>query len=445
MSTQPNILLIIADSAQQSAYGCYGHPQVQTPTINGLARQGVLFNDGYTTAPICHPSRASILTGMYPVQHSIDNNIPWDTEPGNRDLAFLARFPSYIGMLSEAGYRTGYVGQRHLTQEAFHDVVPGSYTALRSAGISEKPRPDRPHNIFYGELEHSADKHRDYFSVTGTLQLMRQYAQLKQPWLIQCEFDGVHPPCTLPREYARLYPCDNVTMPGNFNDANQNKQAIHNLIRDSQRTLGHLGGEWDDSWRQLIAHYWGYVSMLDNFTGQILEQLKSLGLAQNTLVIYTSDHGELMGAHGAVTKYPMMYDEVLRVPLIASWPDGLPAGAVRSGFVSHIDIMPTILDAAGLATPDLPGRSWLPLARGETVSPRDHVFAQTDGYGSNCYSLRMMRTKRWKYVYSPYVAEELYDLEQDPFELVNLAESERSVCRQLREVLLNDMKQQKSS
>lgn len=440
MPNQPNILLIIADSAQRAAYGCYGHPLVQTPHLDRLASQGVLFNDNYTTAPICHPSRASILTGLYPFQHSVDNNIPWDTAPGNRDLAYLARFPSYVNMLSEAGYRTGYVGQRHLNQAAFHDVVPGSYTALRSAGISEKPRPDRPHSVYYGELEHAADKHRDSFSVTGTLNLMQQYAHLEQPWLIQCEFDGVHPPCTVPQDYARMYPADSIPQPGNYSDANLNKQAIHNLVRDSQRALGQLGDEWDNSWRQLIAHYWGYVTLLDAFAGQILEQLKTLGLEQNTLVIYTSDHGELMGAHGVVTKYPMMYDEVLRVPLIARWPDGLPAGAVRSGFVSHIDIMPTLLDAAGLAAPDLPGQSWLPFARGDAASLRDHVFAQTDGYGSHCYSLRMVRTNRWKYVYSPYAAEELYDLEQDPFELVNLAGSEDSVCRQLREVMQNDMK-----
>ena len=164
--------------------------------------------------------------------------------------------------------------------------------------------------------------------------------------------------------------------------------------------------------------------MLDAFTGEILAELDRLNLSKDTLVIFTSDHGEMVGGHGVVTKYSQMYDEVLRVPLVIRWPDHITPGSVEPSFVSHVDYVPTFAERAGGPPPiQTHGQSWANVTKNEPLStPREAVYAQLHGWGgASWYSLRMVRTRDWKYVFSPYAPEELYDLINDPAENHNRA------------------------
>mgnify|MGYP001253917388 CR=1 FL=1 len=431
---RPNILLIISDSAQQSAYGCYGHPRVRTPFIDALARDGVVFTNAFTTAPVCHPARSSIDTGLFP-QHSGILNNSWG--PGTYPFRISDDAPSYVRALKALGYRTAYTGQKHLREHLFDDVVPGSYTAFRMSGLRETARSDRPRHAFYGELDLPLDRHRDAFTVHGAISLLRQYAASDRPWLIQCEFDGPHYPLVIPKEYARMYDPASVEPPPNFDDPFDGKQEIHARAKAKQ-----INEPFNDTWRNYIAHYWGYVSMLDAFTGEILAELERLGLDRDTLVIYTSDHGDLIGAHGIATKYPMMYDEVLKVPLVARLPGRIPAGRVCREFVSHVDLLPTLIEFAGGAVEaPVHGRSWAALACGESASwPRTSIYAQLHGFGpANWFSLRMVRTEEAKYVFSPFAVDELYDLRTDPGELRNVARERPELLQEMRGRLLEWM------
>ncbi len=431
---RPNILLIIADSAQQTAYGCYGHPHVRTPVIDSLASDGVRFTNAFTTAPVCHPSRSSIDTGLFPHKSGILNN-SWGK--GSYPFRIGEDAPSYVRTLQGLGYRTGYTGQRHLREELFDDVVPGAYTGFRMKGLRETARSDRPKHAYYGELDLPLDQHRDAFSVRGAIELMQKYAASDQPWLIQCEYDGPHYPALIPKEYARMYDPAQVEPPSNFDDPFEGKQEIHARAKVRQ-----INEPFNDTWRNFIAHYWGYVSMLDAFTGQILSELDRLGLSEDTLVIFTSDHGDLIGAHGIASKYPMMYDEVLKVPLVARWPGRFPAGLVCDDFVSHVDLLPTIIEVAGgTLDAEVHGRSWVPLVQGEPLeTARTSIYAQLHGLGAgNWYSLRMVRSSDWKYVFSPFAVEELYDLRSDPGEVRNVAADRPEQVQVMRQELLSWM------
>lgn len=437
MSRQPNILMIVCDSARADAYNGVGGEMswIETPTADRLAREGVTFTNAFTPIGICHPARACMETGRHAHANGQLVNTVWD-KPGSvvmRDDA-----PSFMRVLQSVGYRVAYTGQRHLHESFFDDVIPGAITAFKAAGLQMVNNPDRPQNRFFGELELPVDQHRDAFTKRGAIALLERYAAQEKPWMIQCDFDGPHPPFQLPVEYARMYDPDKIQKPCSFDDDPTGKAPAHARARRDQLPL-----PWGDEWRQLIAHYGGYVTMLDAFTGEILETLERLGMADNTVVIFTSDHGELVGAHGAVTKYSQMYDEVLHIPMIARWPGRTTPGSIETSFTSHVDLLPTFADLSGAPLPEgIHGRSWAPVLRGEPLpEPRTVLYGELHGWGTNSwYSLRMARTHEWKYVWSPFVDEELYDLVHDPCEIVNIAAQRPDQVAAMRKLLGAEMR-----
>ena len=436
MTNAPNILVIMCDSARHDAFGCRGNRWIRTPHLDKLAAEGTVFTHAFTPIGLCHPSRACIDTGLHAHVNGQIQNSTW----GRPDPFGLRKeFPSYVGLLKATGYRTGYTGQQHLRQELFEDVVPGAWTAFKAAGLSETPRGDRPQRPpFFGEFALPEEQHRDAFTMRGALELLRRYACKSQPWLLQCEYDGRHPPSYLPAKFARMYDPDGAPKPPNFDDSGEGTPAIHRRYRARQ-----MPEPSNETWRRLVAHYAGYITMLDSFTGQILDELERLGMAENTLVLFTSDHGETADAHGIPTKYPTMYDDVLRVPLIVRWPGHVRAGAVEDAFISHIDLLPTLVEIAGGKPPEpLHGRSWAALTRGEPlVQPRRAIYGQLHGWGGpTWYSLRMVRDLRWKYAYSPFVDDELYDLESDPHEIHNLAAQRPEQIAVMRALLAEQMR-----
>lgn len=432
----PNILLIVCDSARADAFERESEfGWIQTPTADRLAREGITFTHSFTPIGICHPARACMETGQHAHTNGQFVNTMWD-KPGS--IVMRAGVSSFMRILQEAGYRTGYTGQRHLHEDYFDDSIPGAITAFKAAGLRMTNRPNRPQNPFFGELDLPVEHHRDAFTMRGAIELLQRYAAGNQPWLIQCDYDGPHPPFQLPEEYARLYDPDQIEKLRNFDDTGVGKAPIHARTRKAQLPLA-----WGDEWRQLIAHYGGYVTMLDHFTGQILEELERLGMAENTVVLFTSDHGEMVGAHGVVTKYPQMYDEVLRIPLRVRWPGHTPSGSIETSYVSHVDLLPTFADLAGAPLPEgIHGRSWAARLRGEPLTaPRDAVSGELHGWGQNSwYSLRMVRTDTWKYVWSPFVDDELYDLTNDPAECKNVAADRPEIVMAMRARLASEMR-----
>lgn len=171
----------------------------------------------------------------------------------------------------------------------------------------------------------------------------------------------------------------------------------------------------------MLAHYYGNITMLDELFGRILHRLDELRLAENTVVIYTSDHGGMLGAHGFLTHgSPAMFEEGLRVPLFVRWPGHTPPGSVCDEYVSHVDLLPTLAEIAGAPPLQLHGRSLVPLLRGEKVPDwRQEIYASYDGDGVAFYTERVVRTRQGKLVYHAYGEHELYDMESDPHELHN--------------------------
>ncbi len=437
---RPNILLILADSMQAQVMGAYGGA-CRTPHADRLANEGVCFSHAFTTAPICHPARASIATGLLPHGHGFIANrcgkgaYPFNVLPGTPTLAEL---------LSEAGYRCGYAGQGHIDVTGYHDdrsIPTAEFAAvLRERGLAERPVPEQSFRGC-GRLALSAEDARDTDFAKAAVGLLDEYAGIDEPWFIQCDFDGPHPPCYVPVPFDEMHVPADVRIPTNLRDPLADKPAVHTYNRRAQGTA-----RWsEDDWRTFLVHYYGMVSFIDSLVGRVLDKLDAVGAAGNTLVILTSDHGGLCGAHGLLTHgTPAMFREVMQTPLIARWPGRFAAETRREEMLSHVDLLPTLLDAARACNRVSPhGRSWLELAEGGVAAGwPECVLGQYHGTGAVFHSTRMLRTERWNYLWHPLAGEEVYDLQSDPDEMDNLAGRTTAgpVVWELRRMLGEEMK-----
>jgi choline-sulfatase len=454
MSTQPNILLIMSDQHNPQVVGYRGHPYVQTPHIDQLARDGAHFTRAYCTNPICTPSRMSMITGQYSHRIGVPNNgFPLDraimTWPRRLDQAgvettMLGKL-DLCGEYQDAGFTNHKIIRRrpvhpamsaeppfHL-QAPFKERMPDAFRswrpvnrALRHAGprtsqilCREKfitNEVDGENDDFIGNYDHDiivTDWAVNYLREKGSIARTNQSSQ---PWALYVGLILPHEPFTIPAEYFDRYYPDNLALPV---DARFPNPDLHPALQFLQQAHG-TGTPTEDDLRRTIAAYYGMVTCVDDQVGRIMEELDNQGLAENTVVIYTSDHGESLGDHGLFFK-KCSYEGSVGIPVVMRGP-GIPSGARIDVPVDLTDLYPTMLDCAGINNePELPGSSWLPLVSGGEAS-RDYAFAEYHGYFVN-RDWFMIVYNNLKYTwYSNGEPSTLFDLTADPHELHNVVD-----------------------
>ncbi len=436
---QPNILWICSDQQRFDTLGCYGNRFVQTPHIDRLAASGALFEQCYSQSPVCTPSRASFLTGRYPRTTRCRQNgqdIP-------ADQVLVTR------LFAEAGYTCGLAGKLHLspchpsTTPAVERRIADGYAEFH---WSHHPAPDWPSNEYVRWVhEHGAqyrtppfegsryvrsgmpeELHQTTWCAEKAIGFIEDNAPYRHPWLMSVNMFDPHHPFDPPESLVRRYAAwlEDVPLPDYIPGELDNKPAVHMQCHGG--AYGNAGNfAWQDmspsDHRWVRAAYWAMCDLIDRQVGRILAALESSGQAENTIVVFMSDHGELLGDHGIYLKGPFFYDASVHVPLILSWP-GHIVPARHGGLAELVDLAPTLLDAAGLpAEPGMQGNSmWSGLTAGSLGGGRTDVYCEYYNACSPGGNATMVRTERRKLVaYHGTGSGELYDLGRDPLEAVN--------------------------
>ncbi|TDE14273.1 sulfatase [Jiangella asiatica] len=441
---RPNILLICTDQQRYSALGAYGNDEIDTPTLDRLAAEGVLFENCYVQNPVCGPSRASLMTGRYVQSHG-----QWAN-----GVALPEHEQLFSRVLAGAGYDCGLVGKLHLAACFGGRTEPRHDDGFRVWRWAHDPGHRSPENQYHRWLQEEHPdlwravndpntpttfaniETRGHFSrwiSTETIDFLRNGRERARPFFVVANFFDPHHAFDAPEEYVKRYDPETLSRPVTRAGELAGKPSI--FTEASARSYaGHERGYVEYSPSELQetkAAYYAMVSLIDDEVGRILDALEAEGLADDTLVIFTSDHGEMLGDHQLMLKGPMMYEPAVRVPLILRWPGALPAGHRRAEFVQWIDLAPTILEAAGLDPMRRgQGETLLPLARGDHASwTRDWAICEYRDSGHSYdppVHTTMLRHDRWKLVVHhgpPSTARdragELYDLAADPHELDN--------------------------
>ena len=416
-----NFVIVSSDQHRYDCVGANGHPLLKTPHLDKMAAEGMRFTHAFCPIPLCVPGRASFLTGTWPTRHlSVAN---WDTEaprPLRDDL------PTWSQCLADAGYWLGYVAKWHVDRDkdptAFghHEYVPeGRYFHWRKEqGLPPRPR----ENAWMGEVDPhvTPEQSKLAWGADHAIRMLGERAADGKPFVVRWDPTEPHLANVVPEPYASMYPPGTIEPWPSFSDTFEGKPYIQ---AQQLRTWKIDGWTWDD-WAPVVSRYLGEISLIDAQVGRILDALDRLGLAEDTLVVYTTDHGDMCGGHRMIDKHFIMYDDVVRVPMIVRWPGRVPAGRVCDAFVSNfIDLPSTILDLAGVPIPEtFQGQSLVPILLGEADDTgREDIFAAYHGNQFGLYSQRMVRTRRWKYVWNATAEDELYEIAGDPAELENRA------------------------
>jgi arylsulfatase len=436
--SRPNILLFCTDQQRFDTIHALGNQHIRTPNYDRLANQGVAFTNAYCQTPICTASRASFLTGCYASSMHVNRN-------GNQ--YFPAQYtPRLISrILKNAGYDCGMVGKFHLAS-AYKRVEPRLDDGYRLFEWSHAPRQDWPveqHAYMRWLRDQGVDFKKEYgahrlpdWPDEYNAGIAARYHEahwcadtavswikgsLKKPWFITVNTYAPHPPFQPPPEFLeRMNPT--ALPPVLWGPREMENQARFTKVDFQSKPRD--PATWPS--RYMKAAYYAQNEFVDDCFGHVLDALEATGQRDNTLIVFTSDHGDAGGDHGLVHKGCRFYEGLAHVPLIFSWPARFRRGLQSRALVHLTDIVPTLLDATGLKLPDyVHGRSLFGIAAGKSDSGRHREFAFSEYHDAldlpDHTHANMLRNERYKLVlYHGHRSGELYDLEKDPREFTNL-------------------------
>ena len=434
---RPNVLVVLVDQMRFPMWT----PDLRTPNIDRLAARGVSFTNGFTAASPCSPSRACILTGTYTTQNQVYQNVDWlfGAQP-----SLDPEVPTMGHVFGEAGYQTPYRGKWHLTKKRERRQALAPYGFSR--WVERDPETGKVCNC--GENAGGLANcgfNQDHILARQSADWILDPANRKGPWSMVCSLVNPHDICSYPRAYphTKKWPIRSKEPPPNYNDDLSTKPGIQKEYADIWGLLfGRIKGDDTEAWRRYLDFYMHCIEDVDEHIGTVLDALEESGQSDNTIVVFTSDHGEMAGSHQQRVKGPMAYDEVMKVPFMISWPGHIPEGVKTDSLASTVDILPTIISLSGIK--GVPYQAGIDLSP-ELMSPGDarqreevifHMNGRRDpdeGKNSPIMSLarspmqiRCIRTKDWKYAQyftagKDESEEELYNLSDDPLEMKNLA------------------------
>ncbi|MGC9347085.1 MAG: sulfatase family protein [Anaerolineae bacterium] len=462
---RPNILLITTDQHNAEIMGCAGNHVVQTPHLDRLAEDGMLFSAAYTPHPYCTPARTTIFTGLYGHRHKVmyNMNLREDRMDPPEWTGLGADVLAFPEILAQHGYRTSFFGKLHTKQ--MEDKALGLEFMRLAEGkgqfVDYGTAPDDyrqylldrgyPPDIWrtwelpaYGRLGYvtSPLPVEDYIDTWTASEALRYLDEVDEPFFSWVSFSGPHTPWDPPRPYDTMYTPNEIPLPVRREGELEEKHPrwVARLARTvpaipPRSTDPSVEGGIDRAYerlseeetRAMLAAYYGQISLIDAQIGRLLDDLDGRGVRDHTVVLFTSDHGDYLGNNWAFYKYGAPYESLARVPFIVSWPGVLASDQRSDALVSLTDVAPTFLELAGVsAVPDMDGRSLTPLLLGEQVRWRDAVFVDAG-------QLRAIMTPTWKYIRWQDGFEESYNRKEDPHDLYNLARrpQSRSVCGEL--------------
>ena len=449
-----NIVLIMADQLRKDSLGCYGNEVVRTPNIDRLAEKSVVFERNYCSNPICMPNRVSLMTGMNPSSHGVwTNGVRIDKEP--RTLATE---------LSSLGYQTASFGKLHFTPTGDKDSRTESKAYWRSKGDDvdwfgpywgiEHVEMTLGHTLplaHYGKWFHEKGGKDEDLIIQPTIEgeqagvikidpslhdsafvgerasaFIASERDKERPFFMIASFPDPHHPFNPPEASRKLYDANDVEMPlGSKEDLNSRPEHYRAHLdgawtREGLRRPVHAGGVSEAVTRERIAATYAMIELMDRHVGDIIDTLEREDLLKDTLIVFTSDHGELLGDHGLWFKGPFFYEGLVNIPLMIYDPDSKPVR--KETLAATIDLAPTVMDMLDLDIPDyMEGISLRPALKNGARNLRDWTMIQYRT-GFDDRTSRALITDRYKYVFHDSGEEELTDLKEDPEEKINIAD-----------------------
>ncbi|MCQ6561440.1 sulfatase-like hydrolase/transferase [Paenibacillus mendelii] len=475
---RPNILFIQTDQQRVDTMAAYGGTVCQTPHLNQLAEESIVFNNAYTSCPVCTPARASMQTGLYPFKHGMQTN-GYGLGSIVQELPDTARLLSR--QLGEQEYNIGYTGKWHLgtkTDEERHLSANLSYIQFPeiAAGIRTLPTDVGYEGDDFGghglggmvypefkqylqenglewKLENKISGHFEghyaaeltspeegtveYYLVDRAIHHIDRFREREEPFFFSLNFWGPHEPYIAPTRFLNLYRDQALEPWPNFRDDGEGKPSIHRIKMSNTKN-------WDD-FVPYIRHYYAFMSSIDEQIGRLIAYLKEHDLYDDTVIIFTADHGESLGIHGGLCdKSYFMYEETCKIPLVVKPAGQSPSKRRDDRFVGTCDIHATILGLAGveMMPQGADGRSFAPVLDGHELTDwPDSVVTEGAGLEGVMYTQRMIRKGHYKYVFNCGDLDELYDLSKDRHELDNrISDPEYgSILSEMRQALADWM------
>lgn len=456
MSQKPNIVFILTDQQRLDTIKENGFDHMETPNLDRLVKGGAMFDNMYVTAPSCAPSRASLFSGVYPHTNGVyRNDEPWNY--------------CWVQELADAGYRCVNVGKMHTmpieSDFGFHErhvvenkdrdhpnlpfyldnwdkalKIRGAYKPSR---VTYRERPDYQESLGAFVWEQAEDLHPDVFVGETACWWLERYPG-NEPFFLQVGFPGPHPPYDPTQNYLDKYLNKDLPEPVGF-DVIESQPTPLKALRENHLTqdhdaVVHLENPTKDQLQRQRAHYYANVTMIDAQVGNILDALEERGVLDNTIIIFTSDHGDCLNDHGHSQKWNM-YEQSVHVPAILWFPKNVAAGKKIENLVSLFDLGPTILEYAGVDIPSwMEAETLVSLVEGESDQHRERVFAEhtDDAILTGTEFMTMIREGTWKLVHFLDCDEgQLFDLAKDPTECENLWDDKNHF--DLKQRLLNEI------
>ena len=429
-----NVVFIMSDQHSQAVSGCYGHDMVRTPHIDGLAERGILYGNAFCASPLCSPSRVAWITGTHPHTNGVvtHNNSRHRSGKVYRK-SIEPGITSLITCMRNAGYRTHGSGFMHADQHVedldspFEELGFATFSVDSDAygervGEKIKKRYNYANTLSemwehtYRNVEgkpfsHGESELWDSIITEDSLDFLDRRDR-DEPFFLYVGYRAPHPPWCAPERFHEMYDPGEIGELPNYN-VHYTDKPRRVIERVNYYELWNLPEEMI---RRSIAAYYGFVSYVDHCIGRVVRKLEERDLRENTLIIYSSDHGEMLYKNGICEKHTF-FEDAIKIPLIFSLPGTIPEARRSDALISNIDLLPTVLNMLGMAVPEfVEGRDITPTFEGGEV--QDHVFGE---YYHSLDPCRMVREKRFKYIHTEEDICELYDIENDPTESINLA------------------------